>query len=41
MELPFVVTLESCKESRVEAAVSEIAKLDFMVEPPIRMSILS
>ena len=40
-ELPFVVTLEPCKESRVEAALAEIAKLDFMVEPRIRMPILS
>jgi homoserine dehydrogenase len=40
LELPFVVTLEACKESRVETALTEIAKLDFMVEPPVRMPIL-
>ncbi len=39
-ELPFVVTLEPCKESRVQAALAEIDKFDFMVEAPVRMPIL-
>ncbi len=39
-ELPFVVTLEPCKESRVQAALAEIGRFDFLLEPPIRMPIL-
>ena len=39
-ELPFVVTLESCKESRIMAALAEIAKFDFLAESPVRMPIL-
>ena len=39
-ELPFVITLESCHESRVLAALAEIAEFDFLVEAPVRMPIL-
>ena len=39
-ELPFVITLESCKESRIMAALAEIAKFDFLTETPVRMPIL-
>ncbi len=39
-ELPFVITLESCKESRIMAALAEIAKFDFLAETPVRMPIL-
>ena len=39
-ELPFVITLELCKESRIMAALAEIAKFDFLAEPPVRMPIL-
>src|SRR5271169_2786361 len=33
-ELPFVVTLEPCEENRVEGALAEILKFDFLVKPP-------
>ena len=39
-ELPFVITLESCQESRVEEALAEIRDFDFLVKPPLRMPIL-
>ncbi len=39
-ELPFVITLESCQERRIVAALAEIAKFDFLVETPVRMPIL-
>ncbi len=39
-ELPFVITLESCRESRVLAALAEIANFDFLAETPVRMPIL-
>ena len=39
-ELPFVITLEPCQESRVEAALSQIREFDFLVKPPLRMPIL-
>ena len=39
-ELPFVITLEPCKESRIMAALAEIDKFDFLVEAPVRMPIL-
>jgi homoserine dehydrogenase len=39
-ELPFVVTLEPCKESRLQAALAEIGGFDFLVETPLRMPIL-
>jgi homoserine dehydrogenase len=39
--LPFVVTLEQCPSEQLEAAISEIAKLDFMLHPPLSMPILT
>lgn len=39
-ELPFVITLEPCSESAVEAALAEIRGFDFLVQPPLRMPIL-
>jgi len=38
--LPFVITLESCKTSRAEAALAEIGKFSFLVQAPLRMPIL-
>jgi homoserine dehydrogenase len=39
--LPFVVTLEQCSAVQLEAAISEMAKLDFMLHPPVTMPILT
>ncbi len=39
--LPFVVTLEQCPAEQLEAAMREIRKLDFMVQPPLTMPILT
>ena len=39
-ELPFVITLESCRENRVSAALAEIADFDFLAHVPVRMPIL-
>lgn len=38
--LPFVITLESCKTSRAEAALAEMSQFSFLVQPPLRMPIL-
>jgi homoserine dehydrogenase len=38
--LPFVVTTELCLISTLEAAVAEMAKMRFMVEPPLCLQIL-
>jgi homoserine dehydrogenase len=38
--LPFVITLEECDPDSLAAALSEIAALDFHVEPPLAMPIL-
>jgi homoserine dehydrogenase len=38
--LPFVVTLESSKTSRAEAALAEMKDLPFLVQPPLRLPIL-
>jgi homoserine dehydrogenase len=38
--LPFVITLESCKTSRVEAALSEMKEFSFLVQAPLRIPIL-
>jgi homoserine dehydrogenase len=35
--LPFVITLEPCLERAVQEAVSKMAALDFMVEPPLAL----
>jgi homoserine dehydrogenase len=39
-QLPFVVTVEPCKASALKRALNKIAKLDFLVEPPLDMQIL-
>jgi homoserine dehydrogenase len=39
--LPFVVTLESCPAAQLEAAMAELRTLDFMVQPPVTMPILT
>jgi len=38
--LPFVITLEPCKQSLVESALQEIAKFDFLADAPLRMPIV-
>ncbi|MDE1162899.1 MAG: homoserine dehydrogenase [Acidobacteriaceae bacterium] len=38
--LPFVVTTEPCLRSKIEAAVDEMSKLDFSIEPPLAMQLL-
>ncbi len=38
--LPFVITLEACKESRIMAALAEVVNFDFLAETPVRMPIL-
>jgi homoserine dehydrogenase len=38
--LPFVITLESCKASLVEKALEKMAKLDFMVRPCVHLPVL-
>ncbi len=38
--LPFVMTLEACRESRLQEALREIGGLDFMVETPLSMPVL-
>jgi len=39
-KLPFVVTTEPCLPSILDKAVTEMAKLEFMVEPPLCLQIL-
>ncbi len=39
-KLPFVVTTEPCLPSTLDKAVTEMAKLEFMVEPPLCLQIL-
>ncbi|HXY10532.1 MAG TPA: homoserine dehydrogenase [Terriglobales bacterium] len=39
--LPFVITLEATKSSRMEAALAEIKRSAFLIEAPLRMPILS
>jgi homoserine dehydrogenase len=38
--LPFVITLEAVKSSRMEAALSEIRRSAFLIQAPLRMPIL-
>jgi homoserine dehydrogenase len=38
--LPFVITLEACRKADVEAAVADVAALDFQVVPPLSLPIL-
>jgi homoserine dehydrogenase len=39
--LPFVVTLEHCPAEQLERAIEDIRKLDFLVQPPLTMPILT
>ncbi len=39
--LPFVITLEECSTSRMESALHEIGKFDFLTQPPLHLPILS
>jgi hypothetical protein len=36
-----VITLEECSTSRLESALSEIGKFDFLTQPPVHLPILS
>jgi homoserine dehydrogenase len=38
--LPFVITLESCEGPGLDAAVREISKFDFLLEPPLAMPVV-
>ena len=38
--LPFVITLESCRQSELDAALEEIDGFDFLVEEPLALAIL-
>jgi homoserine dehydrogenase len=38
--LPFVITLESCKTSKVEAALKEMRQFAFLAQAPLRMPVL-
>lgn len=40
LDLPFVITLESCKFSEVQKALQDIAKLDFLTQPCLHLPIL-
>jgi homoserine dehydrogenase len=35
--LPFVITVEPSNEGDVQAAVAEMSRLDFLVEPPLAL----
>ena len=39
-QLPFVITLEPCKDRPLQAALRDISGFDFLVEPPLAMPIL-
>ena len=39
--LPFIMTLESCSSSLLDRALGEIGRLDFHVEPPLCLPILT
>ena len=39
--LPFVITLEECSTSRLETALNEIGKFDFLTQAPVHLPILS
>lgn len=38
--LPFVITLEPCRQSQLDAALQEISQFDFLVEAPLCMPML-
>jgi homoserine dehydrogenase len=39
--LPFVITLEACKSSKVEKALQRISRFDFLVQPSLNLPILN
>ncbi|MGA2369071.1 MAG: homoserine dehydrogenase [Candidatus Korobacteraceae bacterium] len=39
--LPFVITLEPCRQKQLDSALVEIAKFDFLTEAPVTMPILN
>ena len=39
-QLPFVITLEPCKDRPLQAALGDISGFDFLIEPPLAMPIL-
>jgi homoserine dehydrogenase len=39
--LPFVVTLEPCPAQQLQAAMDEMSKFEFMLQPPLTMPILT
>ncbi len=39
-QLPFVITLEPCRYSKLEAALQEIGEFNFHVQPPFAMPVL-
>jgi homoserine dehydrogenase len=39
--LPFVITLEPCRQSRLAAALEEISRFDFHVEQPVAMPMMA
>jgi homoserine dehydrogenase len=38
--LPFAITLESCSQQALDAALAEIGKLHFLAQPPLCLPIL-
>jgi homoserine dehydrogenase len=38
--LPFVITVESCEEAALHAAVTEISQADWHAEPPLALPML-
>jgi homoserine dehydrogenase len=38
-KLPFVVTVEACTSAKLNAALAEISRKDFLVEPPLKLRI--
>jgi homoserine dehydrogenase len=38
-KLPFVVTIEACSGANLNAALAEISRKDFLVEPPLKLRI--
>src|SRR5690606_39186666 len=39
--LPFVVTLEKCSSASMDAALADIGRLDFHVQPPLCLPVLA
>ena len=39
--LPFVITLEPCSQRRLDAALAEVARFDFLTESPVAIPVLN